>query len=52
MGVWNFKEVPHRRMKSVDLLLFKMRFRRRVDTVKVKCIFSGLNNTMLRFREF
>lgn len=41
-------------MKSVDLhvLLFKMRFRRRVDTVKVKCIFSGFNNTMLRFREF
>lgn len=52
MGVWNFKEVPHRRMKSVDLLLFKMRFRRRVDSVKVKCIFSGFNNTMLRFREF
>lgn len=54
MGVWNFKEVPHRRIDSVDLLLFKMRFRslRRVNIVQLKCIFIGFNYTnMLKFRE-
>lgn len=54
MGVWNFKEAPHRKIKSLDLLLFKMRFtgRRRVDIVKLKCIFIGFNYTnMFKFRE-
>lgn len=52
MGVWNFKEAPHRKIKSLDLLLFKMRFRRRVNIVKLKCIFIGFNYTnMLKFRE-